>query len=68
MFRRIGLSMKPFLLLGRREKVDGIIENMHLHWELVKINVERKTISEVKHIAFFLEAGSVGFWYLQTNL
>ncbi|KAM5588707.1 hypothetical protein ABKV19_006930 [Rosa sericea] len=40
LFRKIGLSMKPFLLLGRREVYSGTIENMHLHWkhrELVKI-------------------------------
>ncbi|PIN02731.1 Poly(A)-specific exoribonuclease PARN [Handroanthus impetiginosus] len=63
LFRRIGLSMKPYLLLGRREIFDGTIENMHLHWkyrELVKILVERKTYSQVKHIAIQLEAESGG--------
>ncbi|XP_011093738.1 CRM-domain containing factor CFM3, chloroplastic/mitochondrial [Sesamum indicum] len=63
LFRRIGLSMKPYLLLGRREVFDGTIENMHLHWkyrELVKIIVERKTFSQVKHIAVSLEAESGG--------
>ncbi|KAL0410482.1 UNVERIFIED_CONTAM: CRM-domain containing factor CFM3, chloroplastic/mitochondrial [Sesamum latifolium] len=63
LFRRIGLSMKPYLLLGRREIFDGTIENMHLHWkyrELVKIIVERKTFSQVKHIAVSLEAESGG--------
>ncbi|KAL0283911.1 UNVERIFIED_CONTAM: CRM-domain containing factor CFM3, chloroplastic/mitochondrial [Sesamum angustifolium] len=63
LFRRIGLSMKPYLLLGRREVFDGTIENMHLHWkyrELVKIIVERKTFAQVKHIAVSLEAESGG--------
>ncbi|GFP86868.1 chloroplastic group iia intron splicing facilitator crs1 chloroplastic [Phtheirospermum japonicum] len=63
LFRKIGLSMKPFLELGRREIFDGIIENMHLHWkyrELVKIVVERKTFSQVRHIALSLEAESGG--------
>ncbi|CAA0814264.1 CRS1 / YhbY (CRM) domain-containing protein [Striga hermonthica] len=63
LFRKIGLSMKPFLHLGRREIFDGTIENMHLHWkyrELVKIMVERKTLSQVKHIAISLEAESGG--------
>ncbi|KAG8376152.1 hypothetical protein BUALT_Bualt09G0033500 [Buddleja alternifolia] len=63
LFRRIGLSMKPYLLLGRREIFDGTIENMHLHWkyrELVKIIVDRKTFSQVKHLAVSLEAESGG--------
>ncbi|KAK6139625.1 hypothetical protein DH2020_026632 [Rehmannia glutinosa] len=63
LFRRIGLSMKPYLILGRREIFDGTIENMHLHWkyrELVKILVERKTFSQVRHIALSLEAESGG--------
>ncbi|KAL8456474.1 hypothetical protein ACS0TY_034623 [Phlomoides rotata] len=63
LFRRIGSSMKPYLLLGRREIFDGTIENMHLHWkyrELVKIMVQRKTFAQVKHIALSLEAESGG--------
>ncbi|KZV46321.1 hypothetical protein F511_21403 [Dorcoceras hygrometricum] len=63
LFRKIGLSMKPYLLLGRREIFDGIIENMHLHWkyrELVKIIVDRKKFPLVKHIAVSLEAESGG--------
>ncbi|KAH6779089.1 hypothetical protein C2S52_010326 [Perilla frutescens var. hirtella] len=63
LFRRIGLSMKPFLVLGRREIFDGTIENMHLHWkfrELVKIMVERKTFAQVRHIALELESESGG--------
>ncbi|XP_074269396.1 CRM-domain containing factor CFM3, chloroplastic/mitochondrial [Silene latifolia] len=62
-FRKMGLSMKPFLLLGRREVFDGTIENMHLHWkyrELVKIVVKGKSFPQVKHIAISLEAESGG--------
>ncbi|XP_071726708.1 CRM-domain containing factor CFM3, chloroplastic/mitochondrial-like [Rutidosis leptorrhynchoides] len=61
--RKIGLSMKPFLELGRRGVFDGTIENMHLHWkyrELVKIMVERKSFAQVKHVAISLEAESGG--------
>ncbi|GMP55211.1 hypothetical protein CsSME_00020094 [Camellia sinensis var. sinensis] len=63
LFRKIGLSMKPFLPLGRRGMFDGTIENIHLHWkyrELVKIIVERKSLPQVKHIAVSLEAESGG--------
>ncbi|KAK9947971.1 hypothetical protein M0R45_003564 [Rubus argutus] len=63
LFRKIGLSMKPFLLLGRREVYSGTIENMHLHWkhrELVKIIVRGKSFQQVKHIAISLEAESGG--------
>ncbi|KAL6984649.1 hypothetical protein U1Q18_018027 [Sarracenia purpurea var. burkii] len=63
LFRKIGLSMKPYLLLGRRGIYDGTVENIHLHWkyrELVKIFVERKSFSQVKHIAISLEAESGG--------
>ncbi|KAF6170600.1 hypothetical protein GIB67_017849 [Kingdonia uniflora] len=63
LFRKMGLSMKPFLLLGRRGVFDGTVENMHLHWkyrELVKIIVKRKSYSLVKHIAISLEAESGG--------
>lgn len=61
--RKIGLSMKPYLVLGRRGIFDGTIENMHLHWkyrELVKIMVERKSFAHVKHVAISLEAESGG--------
>ncbi|KAL7264303.1 hypothetical protein ACSBR1_002287 [Camellia fascicularis] len=49
--------------LGRRGMFDSKIENIHLHWkyrELVKIIVERKILSQVKHIAVSLEAKSGG--------
>ncbi|RDX74907.1 CRM-domain containing factor CFM3A, chloroplastic/mitochondrial, partial [Mucuna pruriens] len=63
MFRKLGLRMKAFLLLGRRGVFDGTIENMHLHWkyrELVKIIVKAKTFEQVKKIALALEAESGG--------
>ncbi|XP_010433069.1 PREDICTED: CRM-domain containing factor CFM3A, chloroplastic/mitochondrial-like isoform X2 [Camelina sativa] len=63
LYRKIGLSMDPFLLLGRREVYAGTIENMHLHWkhrELVKVIVRGKSLPQVKHIAISLEAESGG--------
>ncbi|KAK3120207.1 hypothetical protein QOZ80_9AG0683700 [Eleusine coracana subsp. coracana] len=63
MFRKLGLRMKAFLLLGRRGVFDGTIENMHLHWkyrELVKILVKAKSFDYVKRIALSLEAESGG--------
>ncbi|WVZ50806.1 hypothetical protein U9M48_002028 [Paspalum notatum var. saurae] len=63
MFRKLGLRMKAYLLLGRRGVFDGTIENMHLHWkyrELVKILVKAKSFAEVKRIALSLEAESGG--------
>ncbi|OMO95559.1 hypothetical protein COLO4_15785 [Corchorus olitorius] len=63
MFRKLGLRMKAFLLLGRRGVFDGTIENMHLHWkyrELVKIILKAKTFDQVKKVALALEAESGG--------
>ncbi|WOH12762.1 hypothetical protein DCAR_0832270 [Daucus carota subsp. sativus] len=63
MFRKLGLRMKAFLLLGRRGVFDGTVENMHLHWkyrELVKIIVNSKNFEHVKKIALSLEAESGG--------
>ncbi|XVF62968.1 hypothetical protein PTKIN_Ptkin09bG0051300 [Pterospermum kingtungense] len=63
MFRKLGLRMKAFLLLGRRGVFDGTIENMHLHWkyrELVKIIMKAKTFEQVKKVALALEAESGG--------
>ncbi|KAK6278911.1 hypothetical protein POUND7_019178 [Theobroma cacao] len=63
MFRKLGLRMKAFLLLGRRGVFDGTIENMHLHWkyrELVKIIMKAKTFDQVKKVALALEAESGG--------
>ncbi|KAL5781876.1 hypothetical protein ACOSP7_006905 [Xanthoceras sorbifolium] len=63
MFRKLGLRMKAFLLLGRRGVFDGTVENMHLHWkyrELIKIIVKAKTFDQVKKVALALEAESGG--------
>ncbi|CAL0317240.1 unnamed protein product [Lupinus luteus] len=63
MLRRIGLKMKPFLLLGRRGVYDGTVENMHLHWkyrELVKVLCKPGTLEFVYEIARTLEAESGG--------
>ncbi|KAF0913238.1 hypothetical protein E2562_020392 [Oryza meyeriana var. granulata] len=63
LLRRIGLKMKAFLMLGRREVFDGTVQNMHLHWkhrELVKILVKGKSFPQVKHIVISLEAESGG--------
>ncbi|KAI9112586.1 hypothetical protein K1719_016509 [Acacia pycnantha] len=38
LFRKIGLSMKPFLILGRRDVYSGTIENMHLHWKYLSVD------------------------------
>ncbi|KAE8731900.1 hypothetical protein F3Y22_tig00002478pilonHSYRG00007 [Hibiscus syriacus] len=49
MFRKLGLRMKAFLLLGRRGVFDGTIENMHLHWkyrELIKIIMKAKNFDQ----------------------
>ncbi|KAF1879426.1 hypothetical protein Lal_00005892 [Lupinus albus] len=63
MLRRIGLKMKPFLLLGRRGVYDGTVENMHLHWkyrELVKVMCNPGSLEFVYEIARTLEAESGG--------
>lgn len=63
LFRKIGLKMRSYFLLGRRGVFDGTVENMHLSWkhrELVKILVKGKTFAQVKHIAISLEAESGG--------
>lgn len=63
MLRKVGLRMKPFLLLGRRGVFDGTIENMHLHWkyrELVKIITGGRSIEEVSGTARTLETESGG--------
>ncbi|KAE8664549.1 transcription factor bHLH92-like [Hibiscus syriacus] len=63
MFRKLGLRMKAFLLLGRRGVFDGTIENMHLHWkyrELIKIILKAKNFDQVKKVAIALEAESGG--------
>ncbi|XP_058186255.1 CRM-domain containing factor CFM2, chloroplastic isoform X2 [Rhododendron vialii] len=63
MLRKVGLRMKPFLLLGRRGVFDGTVENMHLHWkyrELVKVICGGRSIQEVQGIAQTLETESGG--------
>ncbi|XP_072972731.1 CRM-domain containing factor CFM2, chloroplastic isoform X2 [Typha angustifolia] len=63
MLRKVGLRMKPFLLLGRRGVFDGTVENMHLHWkyrELVKIISKDRSIEDVESAARILEAESGG--------
>ncbi|KAF7113018.1 hypothetical protein RHSIM_RhsimUnG0168000 [Rhododendron simsii] len=63
MLRKVGLRMKPFLLLGRRGVFDGTVENMHLHWkyrELVKVICGGRSIEEVQGIAQTLETESGG--------
>ncbi|CAN8269802.1 unnamed protein product [Cochlearia groenlandica] len=63
MLRKIGLKMKPFLLLGGRGVFDGTIENMHLHWkyrELVKIICSEQNIEAAYEVAEILEAESGG--------
>ncbi|KAF7145474.1 hypothetical protein RHSIM_Rhsim04G0190700 [Rhododendron simsii] len=63
MFRKLGLRMKAYLLLGRRGVFDGTVENMHLHWkyrELVKIIVNAKSFDQVKNVALSLESESGG--------
>ncbi|KAL8229132.1 hypothetical protein R6Q57_014049 [Mikania cordata] len=63
MLRKVGLKMRPFLLLGRRGVFDGTVENMHLHWkyrELVKILCGQTSIDEVHAIARTLESESGG--------
>ncbi|XP_021299250.1 CRM-domain containing factor CFM2, chloroplastic [Herrania umbratica] len=63
MLRKVGLRMKPFLLLGRRGVFDGTVENMHLHWkyrELVKIISKETNVEAVHQLARMLEAESGG--------
>lgn len=63
MLRKIGLKMKPFLLMGRRGIFDGTVENMHLHWkyrELVKVISKESSIEAVYQEARTLEAESGG--------
>ncbi|XP_050224247.1 CRM-domain containing factor CFM2, chloroplastic isoform X2 [Mercurialis annua] len=63
MLRKIGLKMKPFLLMGRRGVFDGTVENMHLHWkyrELVKIISNERSLKAVHEMAQTLEAESGG--------
>ncbi|CAL1391980.1 unnamed protein product [Linum trigynum] len=63
MLRKVGLRMKPFLLLGRRGVFDGTVENMHLHWkyrELVKLICKERDFETAQQVAKTLEAESGG--------
>ncbi|CAN0857514.1 CRM-domain containing factor CFM2, chloroplastic [Linum grandiflorum] len=63
MLRKVGLKMKPFLLIGRRGFFDGTVENMHLHWkyrELVKLLCSEKNFEAAHQVAKSLEAESGG--------
>ncbi|KAH7301898.1 hypothetical protein KP509_23G047600 [Ceratopteris richardii] len=63
MFRRLGLKMKPFLLIGRRGVFSGVVENIHLHWkyrELVKLIVKEKNPVKLQETAKMLERESGG--------
>lgn len=62
MYKKLGLKMKAFLLLGRRGVFGGTVENMHLHWkyrELVKILV-KAPLPEAQRTARMLEIESGG--------
>eukprot|EP00250_Pteridium_aquilinum_P006707 c16571_g1_i1 orf=59-3652(+) len=63
MFRKLGLRMGAYLLMGRRGVFDGVVENMHLHWkhrELVKIVVKEADEMQVQETARMLEYESGG--------
>ncbi|GAB2232545.1 hypothetical protein Droror1_Dr00011584 [Drosera rotundifolia] len=63
MLKKVGLKMKPFLLLGKRGVFDGTVQNMHLHWkyrELVKLIHGGESIDEAQRTAEILEAESGG--------
>ncbi|KAJ7567231.1 hypothetical protein O6H91_02G137800 [Diphasiastrum complanatum] len=63
MFRKLGLKMNAFLLVGRRGVFDGVIENMHLHWkhrELVKLIYKGKNRAEIEETAKMLAHESGG--------
>ncbi|CAN1153336.1 CRM-domain containing factor CFM2, chloroplastic [Linum perenne] len=63
MLRKVGLKMKPFLLIGRRGVFDGTVENMHLHWkyrELVKLLSSEKNFEAAHQVGKTLEAESGG--------
>ncbi|PKA66200.1 Chloroplastic group IIA intron splicing facilitator CRS1, chloroplastic [Apostasia shenzhenica] len=63
LFRQLGLKMRAYLPVGRRDVFDGTIQNIHLNWkhrELAKIIVKGKSFAQVKHIAISLEAETGG--------
>lgn len=62
-FRKIGLKMDEFLLLGRRGVYEGTIESMHQHWkhrEIVKVITMQKAFRQITYTARLLEIESSG--------
>ncbi|KAK1298946.1 hypothetical protein QJS10_CPB14g00439 [Acorus calamus] len=62
-FRRIGLKMDQFLLLGRRGVYDGVIGSIHQHWkhrEVVKVITMQRDYSQIIQTARLLENESGG--------
>ncbi|KAK7374873.1 hypothetical protein VNO80_08316 [Phaseolus coccineus] len=70
-FRKIGLKMQSFLLLGRRGIFDGVLEGLHQHWkhrEVVKVITMQKLFSQVLNTAKLLETESGGILVSVDNL
>ncbi|KAM0932415.1 putative RNA-binding, CRM domain, YhbY-like superfamily [Dioscorea sansibarensis] len=62
-FRKIGLKMDEFLLLGRRGVYGGTIASIHQHWkhrELVKVITMQNAFLQVSYTAKQLEIESGG--------
>nr|DAD32591.1 TPA_asm: hypothetical protein HUJ06_011442 [Nelumbo nucifera] len=62
-FRKIGLKMDKFLVLGRRGVFDGVIEGLHQHWkhrEIVKVITMQRSFIQVMDTAKLLEIESGG--------
>lgn len=62
-FKRIGLKMDEFVLLGRRGVYSGTIESIRQHWkhrEVVKVISMQHTIQQVEYTAKILEVESGG--------
>lgn len=62
-FRRIGMKMDEFLVLGRRGVYDGTIESIRQHWkhrEIVKVITMQKALQQIEYTARLLEIESGG--------
>ncbi|XP_043695335.1 chloroplastic group IIA intron splicing facilitator CRS1, chloroplastic isoform X2 [Telopea speciosissima] len=62
-FRKIGLKMNRYLVLGRRGVFDGVIGGLHQHWkhrEIVKVVTLQRQLSQVMDTARLLEIESDG--------
>ncbi|WCJ25346.1 CRM-domain containing factor CFM3B chloroplastic [Euphorbia peplus] len=62
-FRKIGMKMHSYLVLGRRGIFDGVIEGLHQHWkfrEVIKVISKQRTLEQVICTAKLLEAESGG--------